>query len=382
MAAPAFNLYNLFPLAIRMRDEQASGTPTQDPILKRITDLVEDEQDVQVALLVGMRDLLRPSSTTTLVLSLLAKMLGVTEYQFNDIVTNKSEFVASLPYHNKIKGTLLSLVREIVARDVVDVDYQVHEIWKDELYAVDEYVPNEEDTLYGSGYAAARVVFLESPFSDDPSDGSITGIFVEDQIPYSEAKAWRETLNNVFPIHVIVPPNVERSEFEDSATVEDDIEGQVYALLTDNYRVDYDDLSVIFECVSACQVGCQERCETLCENSCESTCEQACQAFCEADCQATCQSFCQSGCEQGCQDACQSFCQSECQTFCQSACEINCQQQCQFGCQNANESCISFCQVNCQTDAEVVCSDQCQVSCQSDAQSQCPPGELPGGEGG
>lgn len=381
-------LYELLPLAIRIRDEEASGSPAADPILKRVVGTVEDETDEITALIAGMRELLSFDATTDLILALLAHFLGVTEYPFSEIEENSREYVKEVAYAHRVKGTLLSILREMKYRGLADGTY-IHVLWKWEINAVDEYVPSEVDVPYNSAYKSARVVFVDDPYDEGapedgplPSDGSTEGVFVENQVSYSQAKTYRESLNNVFPIHVLVPPPTKRSDFEDDAPeMTDEIAGYISAIFDDHYRIDSDDLQILTQCVSACQVSCQERCETLCEFTCETSCEQACQALCEADCQSTCQSFCQASCEESCQDSCQSFCQSECQTNCQSACELGCQQACQFGCQSSEESCQSYCELNCQTASEIGCEDQCQVACQSAAQEPCPDGGTPGGEG-
>lgn len=382
-------LYDLLPLIIRLRDEEASGAGGQDPILKRIVGtVVQDETDSMVALIAGMRDLLSVGTTTDLILSLLARYLGLTEYPFSEVVTNRREYVASLVDSHRIKGTLLSILRDMNARNIAEGHY-IHELWKYVLNAVDEYVPTAIDAPYSTAYKAARVVFIQDPYGEGPpedgpapSDGSTLGIFAENQVPYLTAKGWREDLNNVFPIHVLIPPPVRRVGVDDTAPVmTDDLGGQIYVMLDDQYPLIEDDLEIFKQCISVCQVSCQERCETLCEFTCETTCETACQAQCEEGCQAVCQSFCEASCELGCQDACQSFCQSDCQTTCQSACEVTCQQACQFGCQDAAENCQSFCEFNCQTDAEIICEDQCQITCQTAAQEPCPDGGPPGGEG-
>lgn len=381
-------LYELLPLFIRMKDEEASGAGGTDPILKRIVGVIQDETDEMTALIAGIRDLISFDSTTDLILNVLARFLGVTEFPFSEIVTDKREYARGLADSHKIKGTVLSIIRERTARGLA-ADTYIHELWKWVINAVDEYVPEEIDAPYNSAYKSARVVFIDDPTGSGPpedgpapSDGTEFGIYVEDQIPYSTAKEWRRKLNNVFPIHVLVPPPVRRREFEDDVeAIDDDLGGQVYALFTDRYFVDSDALTILKECVSACQVTCQERCEVLCEFSCETTCETSCQALCESECQSTCQHFCEEACEQECQDSCQSFCQGNCQSLCQSACEINCQQACQYGCQDADEVCQSFCEMNCQTDRQILCDDTCQTLCQSNAQAPCPDGTLPAGEG-
>lgn len=381
-------LYELLPLVIRLADERASGSPGSDPILKRVISTIEDETDEQIALIEGMRELLSFDTTTDLILALLAKFLGITEYPFSEIEDDQREYAKGIAYAHRVKGTLLSLLRDMKYRQIAEGTY-IHEMWKWEINAVDEYVPTEDDVPYSAAYKAARIVFISDPYGEGPpdggpmpSDGSTTGVFVEDQVPYSEAKHFRDALNNVIPIHVLIPIPAKRKAFEDDGpTMTDELEGQVYALLDDNYRIDSDELEVLTQCVAACQVACQERCETLCELTCETTCETSCQAQCESDCQATCQFYCQDSCEGQCQDSCQAFCQSGCQTTCQSACEVNCQQACQFACQDAVESCQSFCEQNCQTDLEVGCTDACQTTCQSPAQQPCPGGGTPGGEG-
>ena len=373
-------LYDLLPLAIRVHDQKASGAGSEDSILTRVIGtVVQDETDELVALIAGMRDLIQPSLTTDLILSLLAEYLGVTGFSFSEVENDRGEYVANLADAHKIKGTLLSILREMQARNIAP-DTFIHELWKDERYAVDEYALIESDTLYGSGMKAARIVFINDPYEAEPtpSDGSVKGIFAEDQVPFLTANQWRERLNNVFPIHVIVPVPVCRVALSDDAPVmTEDFKGTIYGLFEDNFPIITDELEIVIECVASCQVSCQERCETLCEFTCETTCESSCQALCESDCQAVCQSFCQASCESDCQDSCQSFCQASCQSVCQSACEVNCQQACQFGCQDATESCQSFCELNCQTDAEIICSDQCQTTCQSAAQNPCPTGEIP-----
>lgn len=381
-------LYELLPAIIRARDEEASGSATTDPLLKRVVGTVQDEVDDYIQIVEEMRNLIRPSLTSALILSLLAKYLGFTEFPFSEVASNPREYVASEVDGHKIKGTFLGLLREMNARNIASGHY-IQELWKTTVNAVDEYVPTQADGPYDSIYPAARIVFIEDPYDEGPpaggpapSDGSTTGIFVENQAPYSVAKQFRQQLNNVFPIQVIVPTPTERIAFNDTYNVPtDSLEGTIYVLLNDFYAVTQDQLEVITQCVSNCQVSCQERCETLCELTCETTCEQACQALCESDCQAICQTFCQGSCETGCQDPCQNFCQSSCEGQCQSACEVQCQQQCQFGCQTAGESCQSFCENNCQTDAEVLCDDSCQMTCQSDAQNPCDSGP-PAGEGG
>lgn len=376
-------LYELLPLFIRLKDAEASGSGSGDPLLKRVVGCVQAETDEIVALIDGLRELITISSTTEQILELLATYLGLGG-KFSAVVESPREYVRDLAASHKIKGTLLSLVREQKAR-AVGTDTYIHELWKDEQQAVDEYHPNLSDTLYGSGMKAARVVFIEGVREEFPteSDGSVTGVFVEDQVPYSDAKHYRTALDHVFPIHVVIPPPTIRTAFEDEVdTPTDTLGGQIYALLEDQVSQQEDSIEILKLCVASCQVSCQERCEVLCELTCETTCENSCQAACEAECQATCQQFCEASCESDCQDACQGFCQSDCQATCQSACQINCQQNCQFGCENASESCTSFCETNCQIDAEVFCSETCQTFCQSDAQQPCEPGQPPAGEGG
>lgn len=382
-------LYELLPLIIRMRDEEASGAGVDAPLLKRIVGTVQDEHDAMVALIAGMRDLINTRTTTDLILSLLGQQLGFTEFPWATIVNEPREYANSQVDGHKVRGCLLGILRDMQARNIADKTY-IWELFKTERHAVDDYVVTEEDAPYGTADRAARVIFIDDPTEvgapvggPDPSDGSTIGVFAIDQIPYSTAKLYRESLNNVFPIHVIIPVPTIRTAFDDVNSVPtDDLGGVVYALFLDNYRVDHDELAIITECVANCQVSCQERCETLCELTCETTCETSCQAECEDSCQATCQNFCQGSCESGCQDPCQNFCQSACEGICQAACEANCQQNCQFGCQSAGESCQSFCELNCQTDAELVCTDTCQTVCQTPAQQPCDPGTPPAGEGG
>jgi len=378
-------LYDLLPLVIRIRDEQASGAGNNESILNRVVGtVVQDEMDELVALIAGMRNLIQPSLTTDLILAILADYLGVTEFSFSEVVVNKREYVADLVDSHKIRGTLLGILREMNSRNITTLTY-IHEMWKYIREPVDEYILDEMDAPYNTAIKAARVVFINDPGGDGPgvgepipSDGSVKGIFAVDQVPFQTANQWREQLNNVFPINVIVPVPVCRIAMDDTQpAITDSIAGHVYIILNDQYPAISDGLEIIIQCVASCQVSCQERCETLCELTCETTCETSCQALCEADCQAICQTFCQASCEENCQDSCQEFCQSNCQTLCQSACEVNCQQACQFGCQDASESCQSFCEVNCQTDAEIICDDMCQMTCQSSAQQPCPPGESP-----
>ena len=367
-------LYDLLPLIIRIHDKQASGQAGQDTILQKLFAAFDDERDAMLALIEGMRDLLSPRTTTDLCLSLLANFLGVTEFPFSEVAHEPQEYVQGLVAAHRMKGTILSILKEMHARDITSGVF-IHELWKETINAVDEYVPNASDVPYpDDAYKSARVIFVEG--TEGPvelSDGETTGEYAVGQyMPYSEAKGWRDRLNNVFPIHVLVPPPVIRTAFEDQVDeIGDYVANYIYALFRDDYRVEQDELTVLTQCIANCQVSCQERCETLCELTCETSCETSCQAACEEDCEAVCQTFCQTTCELTCQDACQSFCQSECQSTCQGACESGCQQACQFECQNATENCQSFCEFNCQTDREVACSEQCQNNCQTAAQDPC-----------
>lgn len=376
--------YDLLPLFLRLKDKEASGQGGQESVFQRLMGVFDDERDVMIALIDGMRDLLDPSHTTELCLTFLANFLGVTEFPFSEVTEDRREYVRNLIDAHGIKGTLLSIYREMQARDVASGVF-VHELWKTTLYAVDEYVATEADIAYpDSAYKSARVVFINGEPVDEPlpSDGDTPGEYVDQQVDYATARDYRERLNNVFPIHVLVPPPVIRTSLEDEPDeLSDSLGGAIYAIFRDDYRVERDDLEVTTACIAGCQLSCQDRCETLCELTCETSCETNCQAACEEDCQAICESFCQSSCELGCQDACQSFCQSECQTTCQSACESACQQACQFACQGAVESCQSYCEFNCQTAQQVACSTGCQISCQSAAQDPCG-GAGPAGGGG
>lgn len=377
-------LYDLLPLIIRLRDAEASGQGSDDPILKRIVGAVQDETDIIVALIEGIQDLISPSSTTDLILSLLSNYLGSTEFPFSSITADRRNYVATLSARHRIKGTVLSILKERAARAIAAGTY-IHELYKWELNAVDEYVVSPDEAPYSTAYRAARVVFIagDEPGLGEPlqSDGLDIGVFAVDQIGYGEAKDFRRRLNNVFPINVLIPPPVDRTEFEDQvSSSSDDIAATVYVLFEDRVTSQEDELVIQKQCQSGCQLSCQERCEVLCEFTCETTCESTCQAQCENNCQATCQFFCEASCEQGCQDACQSFCQGSCQSECQTDCEYSCQQQCQSGCQSSGESCQSYCETNCQFDVEVVCTDACQFSCQSSAQDPCD-GGPPASEG-
>lgn len=367
-------LYDLLPLILRVRDSEASGGGGVTPILQRIVGTVEDETEAMRLLITGMRDLLNPLLTTDLILALLAQQLGVTEFPFSEVESEPRQYVRDLVDSHSIKGTILSIIRESKARSINSGVF-IHELWKTAVNAVDEYIADEVDVAYpDSAYKAARVVYVEGDGSETviPSDGLTPGVFVDAQVPYSEAKEWRERLNNVFPIHVLLPVPTIRTPLEDeNGEIDDGVGGKVYVVFRDEYRVEGDALTVTTQCVSGCQLSCQDRCEALCELTCETTCETSCQAQCEADCQATCQSFCQQSCELGCQDPCQSLCQQSCEAVCESGCESACQQNCQNGCQAANESCQSFCEMNCQTPREVACGDACQVACQSNAQTPC-----------
>lgn len=371
-------LYDLLPLFIRLRDKEASGRGGNDPILKRIVDCFQDEADATYALIAGMRELLSPRTTSDLMLALLANYLGI-EFSFTEIEEHPREYVEDLPNLHKIKGTILSIIREMKTRRIGE-NIIIHELWKTEINAVDEYIVSPEEAGSEDAYKSARVVFI-----GDVDDGygysyedlvplwyDKPGEFVYGQVAYSQAKQWRDRLNNVFPIHVLVPVPVRRKALDDEVeTTGDELATTVVGTFVDRYMFDHDNLRVAIACVAACQVSCQNRCEVLCELSCETNCESSCQAACEADCQAICQSFCQNSCELQCQDACQDFCQSVCEADCEAACEGDCQQQCQNDCQSASEVCQSFCEMNCQTDAEVHCQDNCQVSCQSPAQVGC-----------
>ena len=383
-------LYDLLPLVIQIRDQEASGGSGGASILQRVVGgAIQDEADSMVALIAGMRSLISPLSTTDLILSIIARFLGLTEFSFSDVVSDQRQYTAELPYAHRIKGALLSIIRERHSRNIAPKTY-LHELWKYEVNAVDEYVVKPSEAPSGTADRAARVVFIDDPTESGPpvggpppSDGSVTGEFAAGQIPYLTAKDWRRLLNNVFPVHVIVPPRVSRWDESEIVSVPTDaISATVFALFSDASNMPTDSLLVHKTCTADCQLGCQTRCEVLCEFTCETTCENSCQAKCENECQATCQFYCEDDCQLSCIDACQSFCQTQCQSVCQGDCESSCTQDCQNGCQNSDEICASFCQVNCQnTGTETICTDTCQVNCQSDAQQPCPDGQLPVGEG-
>lgn len=373
-------IYDLLPLVLRVRDLEASGLNGDDPILKRVIDAVQGEMDVTTALIKGMRLLLSPALTGDLTLALLANQLGVSQFPFSEVENNPREYVRTLDESHKIKGTLLSIIREMKYRNIAE-GVRVWELVKTVINAVDEYTIYEGN-LGTTSYRSARVIFVEDVYGDAVRPASPAehepGVYSSGQIPYAEAKLWWDRLANVSPIHVFVPPKITRQALDDSPnTISDENAGHIYATFNDSYTLEQDSLVILTNCTSNCQASCQTRCEVLCEGSCQSSCEKSCQAKCEGACQSDCQSFCQGGCEQSCEDPCQAHCQTSCEAACQGTCEYVCEQTCEATCETAAETCQNKCELHCQTGTEIQCTTTCELACQFQAQQPCPDKSTP-----
>lgn len=151
-------LYELLPSLIRHRDSDASGA---EPILEKIVDCFQLEHDEQVELIDGIRDLFDLETTDTLVLGVIAKMLG-SSLPFSTVIGDYSEYVKELVPSYKVKATLLSIERQLALRDLGR--HRIIELYKSSLNEVENYSVVRDDE---HPYRAARVIFTSSgPYTE------------------------------------------------------------------------------------------------------------------------------------------------------------------------------------------------------------------------
>ena len=175
-----FQIYDLLPLILRLRDAEASGgTLGIDPILKRITDrLLQDETDTHAALVAAMKQLYDCLKVDNPYRVLLFEFLG---QQVADGWTESLErfmLCTTIPWH-RISGTVHGWSKAMVYR--VAGSYNFSELYKTEPNESGDYNPDKNATF---PFKSARIAL--SPVGLFPYDWSTdTLICVPPSVPGS-----------------------------------------------------------------------------------------------------------------------------------------------------------------------------------------------------
>ena len=400
----AIGIYDLLPLVLRTRDQEASSGPS-GPILQRLLGAFQQEADFTEALILGLRELINLETTQNLILGLIARQLGC-ELPPNLSEFHRRESTKLLVDSYKIKGLVLSWLRAMKMASLGD--FTPIELYKSELHERLHYSATHDPQLYP--YRSSRVTFKpagfralleslpprEGPISTECSDHS--GL-VANQLSYLESLSLLDSLGDIVPIHVLPPVPICITESEDTVketcdgadgtTIhilhvactsscqvlcqyrrQPECENKCQVDLQTTYDLYRDELETTITCKGVCQGPCQSKCEygPGCELGCVTSCEPTCQLACESKCQIQCEFFCQEECESTCQDKCQNYCQNDCEGKCQSNCQQGCQKRCEDSCESYHQICSKGCQAACQTDRQVKCREACEVACQSQFQ--------------
>lgn len=154
-STPTLSMYDLLPLIIRMKDEEASGG-MGDPILKQVLDVFQEEIQIADVLIKGIRQLLNVASLDTSMLPLVNGLLGSSYYDgWTDDLKHffSSEAVAL----HKIKGTKFSCDKLLAYRS--RRRYSISEVYKSQVEGEKGDYSLTKDS--GHAYRAARVAVFE-----------------------------------------------------------------------------------------------------------------------------------------------------------------------------------------------------------------------------
>ena len=317
----AYNLYSLLPEIMRITAEMSRGSSSEENVLKRIIDIIDEEAEVTGNEIAGVAALNDPLTCPMQFLPFIAALTGII-YSPGWSDEKKRLFVNAAGALWRIKGCQMAWKAILEAHGYTR--YFPWELWKTTPYEFLDYSLWED-------YNRIKAARVDIRRPEDTTGDS--GLLLD------------ELVEMVRPAHVLLRrPGTDSGEADEITSYVNDVgyDGQPSITMEQHGDIvdavqSYDDSgeytpgqvcgAVGLEIAIACTYAA---CETACQGSCTTGCETTCQyGACETDCQLACQLACMVSCEFSCTTTCEATCEDVgCQTL---ACQVGCQVACQPG---------------------------------------------------